>query len=177
MRQSQGHIEQGQLWMGRVWGQMGWSHRQTRDGVMTDDHIPLQGFTTQVTGLAADFAEDGLHVALVVGRQHHGVTFALAAPSTGALAGRRCPLYAVPGQRPPPAQPGPARPAPLRPRRRWSPARRSRPPPASTAPRSALRHRHRLGGSGPRYLMGFESGLGPGITSAQAEWSIPSGTD
>lgn len=150
MRQGQGHIEQGQLWMGRVWGQMGWSHRQTRDGVMTDDHIPLQGFTTQFTGLAADFAEDGLHVALVVGRQHHGVTFALAAPSTGALAGRRCPLYAVPGQRPPPAQPGPARPAPLLPRRRWSPARRSRPP------RPAL-HPARLCGTGTGW-----GGLTPG---------------
>lgn len=126
---------------------------------MTDDYIPLQGFTTQFTGLAADFAEGGLHVALVVGRQHHGVTFALVAPTrvpslAAAVPYMRCRGSARP--RTSPARPAPA-PPPLEPGQ-------AEPPPRPAPHPAPLRGT----GTGWGGLAGFESGLGPGITSAQA---------
>lgn len=102
-----------------------------------DGHVPLQGLGAVLLGMAADFGEDVLHVGLVVGGQHHGVTSALAAPSTGTPAARRRPYMQCRGTAL--APPGPPRSRPRsRPRRPWSPARRGRrPPPPRPAPRPA----------------------------------------
>jgi len=127
MRQGQGHVGQGQLWMGRggvqLWmGRGGVQMWMGRGGVQTGGshvgqergrqrHVPLQGLSAILIGMAADFGEDALHVGLVGGRQHHGVTSALAAPSTGAPAARRRPYMRCWGTARPQPAPLPAPPA------------------------------------------------------------------
>lgn len=117
-----------------------------------DGHIPHQGLPAYVTEVGAYFAKDGLHMGLVTGGEHHGVTSVLAAPKHGCPHRPPPPLYAVLGPLPLPSRPaaGPAA-------RRWTPA--------STAPRSS-----------PQHPLGSGSGLGLGLTSVQAGWSVPSGT-